>query len=448
MGKAYDLLREHVFGLEILDTHEHTPGREADRDRNSDVLSEYLIHYFSCDLVSAGLSPEQLEVARDPSKPLRRRWKLVEPYWQAARNTGYGRSLDVAARDLYGFERIDGKTIGPLNEAFRAARDAGRTYEDVLKKKSRIRLSILDSDLNCDRRFFRSTVRLDDFVMVSNQGELRALARRAGMKAIHTLGDLEDACEKALDDAFACGAACLKTGLAYCRPLRYEKVARADAAAEFGELFSDRNYACTGQAWGGRTRRLQDYMMHHVCRLADRRGLTFQFHTGLQEGNGNYIYHSDPALLTNLFMEYRDIRFDCFHIGYPYQQTLAALAKNFRNVFIDFCWAHIISPRAAINAVVEYLDAVPANKISGFGGDYCFLDGIYGHQYIARENIAKALAIKVAHNAMELDRAKQVAKMLLHDNPVAIFALSKALKAGPKKARKGKAGKHKPRGDG
>ena len=36
--------------------------------------------------------------------------------------------------------------------------------------------------------------------------------------------------------------------------------------------------------------------------------------------------------------------FDIFHIGYPYQQTLSALAKNFANVYIDMCWAHIISP--------------------------------------------------------------------------------------------------------
>ena len=436
MSKVYEQLREYVFSLDILDTHEHTPGREAGRDPNSDVLGEYLIHYFSSDLVSAGLKPEELEFARDPAKPLAKRWKLVEPYWEAARNTGYGRALDIAARDLYGFERIDRRTIAALNEAFCAARAAGGTYQNVLKKRSRIRLSILDSDLDCDRRFFRSTLRLDDFVMASNQGELRALAERAGMKAIHNLDDLEEACRRALDDGLKRGMACLKSGLAYRRPLRYEKATRAEAEAELNELFSDTDYPCVEQARLGRTGKLQDYMMHHVCRLADERGMVFQFHTGIQEGNGNYIYHSDPALLTNLFMEYRNIRFDCFHIGYPYQQTLAVLAKNFRNVFIDFCWAHIISPRAAISAMVEYLDCVPANKISGFGGDYCFLDGIYGHQYIARENVAKALAIKVAHKAMDLDRARQIAKMLLHDNPMAIFRLQETLKGTRRKTRK------------
>ena len=439
MRDAQERLREYVFSLDIVDTHEHVPGREKARPMQNDVLSEYLIHYFSCDLVSAGLTPAQLEAARDPAGPLRKRWKLVEPYWEAARNTGYGRALDITARDLYGLERIDGKTIGPLNEAFCAARAAGGTYENVLKNKSKILLSILDSDLDCDRRFFRSTLRLDEFVMVANQEGLRALAARAGMGAIHSLDDLESACEAVLDAAIGRGAACLKSGLAYQRPLRYEKVARAEAEAEFTALFSDTDFLAADQPAGGRAKRLQDHMMHHVCRLADARGLVFQFHTGIQEGNGNYVYHSDPTLLTNLFLEYQNVRFDCFHIGYPYQQALAVLAKNFRNVFIDFSWAHIISPTAAVNALVEYLDSVPANKISGFGGDYCFVDAIYGHQYIARENIARALAIKVEQGVFDLDRAKQVAGMLLYDNPLAIFRLEAALKpAGRKVGRRKK----------
>ena len=431
MKGAYEALREYVFGLEIIDTHEHVPAREAERDPNSDVLSEYLTHYFSCDLVSAGLKPAELEFVRDPSKPLKKRWKLAEPYWQAARSTGYGRSLDIVARDLYGFDRIDGKTIGPLNEAFVAARAAGGTYRDVLKIRSNIRISILDSGLGCDKRFFRSTCRLDDFIMVSNLGLLRACAKRAGVEAIHNLSDLEDACEKTLDEAIARGMLCLKSGLAYQRSLRYRKVTRAEAESEFNAIFSDADVAAMGREglWG-RSDKLQDYMMHHVCRLADARALTFQIHTGLQEGNGNVVYHADPSLLTGLFLEYENVKFDCFHIGYPYQQTLSALAKNFRNVFIDFSWAHIISPTASVNALVEYLDSVPANKISGFGGDYCFLDGIYGHQYIAREDIAAALAIKIDQGAFDMDRARELAGMLLWDNPLAIFGLKKALAAG------------------
>ena len=82
----------------------------------------------------------------------------------------------------------------------------------------------------------------------------------------------------------------------------------------------------------GRACVLEDYMMHHVLALADRKGLTVQVHTGLQEGNGNYLPNSNPELLVNLFLEYSNVTFDIFHMSYPYQNVLAALAKNFRNV--------------------------------------------------------------------------------------------------------------------
>jgi predicted TIM-barrel fold metal-dependent hydrolase len=131
-------------------------------------------------------------------------------------------------------------------------------------------------------------------------------------------------------------------------------------------------------------------MMHFVCCLADDNRLVYQIHTGIldgQDGNGNIIYDSNPVLLSNLFLEYRNVRFDIFHMGYPYIMELSVLAKNFRNVFIDMCWGYIISPEAARRALVEWLDTVPTNKISAFGGDYAFVDGVYGHQYLARQNV-------------------------------------------------------------
>ena len=115
--------------------------------------------------------------------------------------------------------------------------------------------------------------------------------------------------------------------------------------------------------------------------------------------------------------------FDLFHMGYPFVMELGNLAKNFRNVNIDMCWGHIISPEAARRALVEWLDAVPANKISAFGGDYCFLDGSYGHQKLARANVAASLAQKVDDGTFDLERAREIATWILVDNPVRIFGL-------------------------
>ncbi len=424
MKETYEQLREYIFSLEIIDTHEHICPFEDRRNMQRDVFGEYLAHYFSSDLVSAGMSLDQLAFVRDPSKPIADRWTLVEPFWEAARHTGYGRSLDITARDLYGLAGINADTIGPLNEAFIAARAAGGNYRAVLKDKCNIRLSINDGGVpGCDETFFKAAVRVDDFVMMRSPVDIELAAKRAGVRSIHTLADLEDACRRTLVRAFEEeGGVCIKCGLAYERSLRFEKTTAAQAEAEFNAI---RKLRRTGPGAPNPTHapKLQDYMVHFICRLADERGLAIQFHTGMLEGNGNDINRADPSLLTNLCMEYTNARFDMFHIGYPHEHKLSYMAKAMPNVFIDFSWAHIISPEAAVNALVEYLDAVPANKINGFGGDYCMIDPVYGHQYIARENIARALATKVDLGVFDTDRAKEIARMLLFDNPNRIFDL-------------------------
>lgn len=429
MTATYDRLREFVFSLDIIDTHEHLPPFEKDRDKKRDVLAEYLVHYFPCDLVSAGLSDDGLTFALDATKPLMKRWETVEPYWEAARHTGYGRALDIAVRELYGIDRVSRGTLEELNEAFRATLKSEGHYELALKQKAKIRISIEDGQSACvdakgphvDRKYFRPVFRCDGFIAPGSTTQLEALGRQTGV-LIHTLDDLKHACEVYVEKNLEEGAVGIKCGLAYLRTLRFDKVSAADASRDFTRLFGDSNVVWQ-QAARWPLKKLQDHMMHHVCSLADARSLSFQIHTGLQEGRGNFIYHTEAALLSNLFMEYHNVRFDVFHIGYPYQQTLSALAKNFRNVFIDFAWVNIISPEASVRALVEYLDAVPANKISAFGGDYAFVDGVVGHAFIARENVARALAEKVDRGVFDLDRAKQIAKMVLHDNPAEIFKL-------------------------
>lgn len=85
------------------------------------------------------------------------------------------------------------------------------------------------------------------------------------------------------------------------------------------------------------------------------------------------------------------------------------------------CWMHIISPSRARSALSDWLDEVPANKIMGFGGDYLFVEGAYGHSVIARQNIAMVLASKVDEGFYSLDQAKKYARWLLRENAENLF---------------------------
>ena len=421
MDRTLQDIHDHINSLEIIDTHEHLPGTEAARPRPTDVLTEYLSHYFNRDLISAGLPEADFRRVIDHTQPLAERWALVEPYWEHARHTGYGLSLETTVQGLYGIERIDGSTIEPLNEAFQRSLEPG-AYRRVLKDKCRIRVSLNNEEGEMDPEFFLRAYHVDDFILPRTWNDIRTVEQESGV-LIRGFDDWLEAAEAVFERLPQMRVGCLKSALAYERPLRYDRVTRSEAEAGFNQGFAGLHLPDWGERPFAVPKAFQDYMMHFILRLAGRTGYTFQFHTGLQEGNGNLIYNSDPALLSNLFLEYPDVGFDLFHIGYPYLRTLGVLAKNFPNVYIDMCWAHIVSPTAAVAALVEWLDLVPANKISAFGGDYCFVDAVYGHQLWARGNVARALTIKVEQGVFNVDRACRIGEMLFVDNPMAIFRL-------------------------
>ena len=421
---------EELRAMPVIDTHEHLPYAEDKRDRDTDVLREYLSHYMSSDIVSAGMTPADLERVRDHSRPLAERWRLVEPFWEACRYTGYGRSLDGAVSRIYGIDGVRGSTIEALNAAFTASLAPGH-YKRVLKDICGIRVSILDGFFGgaaCDRDYFRRVWQPHYAVPEPRAGEMILAIEKEQSVAIKTLSDWMDAFERDLEGMLSQGIIALKSTTAYTRSLLFRNVPFAAARAAFSECL---------HGWKARGRKAnddfsfpmeaQDFMMHHVLRKANERHLVFQFHTGLQEGNGNTISNSDPSLMSNLFLAYPDVDFDLFHISYPYQGVAATLAKNFRNVFIDMCWAHIISPAASRAALSDFLDILPFTKISAFGGDYMFVDGICGHLGIARENVARTLALKVDEGVFSTARAVEIGRALFYDNPLRIFRLQQEL---------------------
>ena len=418
MIKSYDEIYEYVSSLDIIDTHEHLPQREELRPLDTDILREYLTHYFSCDLVSAGLTAKNLELSRDISLPILKRWDILEPFWNAARNTGYGVSLDIAVKELYGQNKICRETIEELNVSFLSSLKPGH-FEKTLKEKAKIKISLVDGCKGCsvcDTNFFRPVFRLDMYRGFAGKSAINKAREESGIPIV-CFEDWLDATEKEMNRAIADGCVALKIGDAYSRSLYFPRVARKDAEEVFNQFYSGAiSDLSSNQVF-------QNYMLHYVLMLANKRNLTVQIHTGLQEGNGNMIANSDPTLLNNLFLEYSDVVFDIFHMGYPFEHMMSALAKNFANVNIDMCWANIISPTACVNALVEWIDSVPVNKISAFGGDYCFVDGVVGHSRMARKNISKALSIKVDNDCFDIDRAKEISLMLFVKNPERIFKL-------------------------
>jgi len=421
MNGIYEKLFEYVSGLTIIDSHEHLPRCEAEREQPTDVLKEYLTHYFSSDLRSVGMKQETLHLIRDEELPLMDRWALAEPYWELCRNTGYGRALDLAAREIYGVPRIERNTLEELNAKFLKTLEPGaQHFKRILRDMSRIEYSVIDSMPDCDRTYFRSMYSIDRFVMPDAWAAIDEIANGFGMQ-VTCLDEWLNACTAAINDVLNQGVVALKCSLAYRRSLQFDNADKQSAEIAFNDMLRARPGRIWDEGVFRTTKAFQDYMMHYILRLANERGLVFQFHTGLLEASSNYITNSDPMLLSNLFVQYPRVKFDLFHMGYPYYQLIQVLAKMYPNVYLDMCWAHILSPAASISALNEWLDSVPAGKIIAFGGDYCFVDGVYAHQLMARQNVTRVLAGKVQDGAFDLDAAKHIARRVFYENPKALF---------------------------
>lgn len=425
-------LTSAISQIPIIDTHEHLIQEKERLASKPDLFQTFLAHYLSSDLISAGMSYDELSVLRDSSIPLETRWTLFAPYWDDVRYTGYAQVIEKAVQGLYGVSGLSDETYEKVASRM-AERNQLGFYNWVLRDKSGIERVILDSTETpldqVDYSIFAPVLRFREFIMVRNKPELHRLERRC-QHQIHTLQDLVQALESEIKRLHQ-HIVGIKIGLAYQRTLKFDKVTCHEAEEVFNNIFNQetfervmvdsRHQYLSASLSLRECKPLQDFLVHRIIQVASRYDLPIQIHTGLQEGNENIITNSRPTLLTNLFREYRTVRFDIFHGAYPYSGELAALAKNFQNVFIDLCWLHMISPLRARSALSEWLDTVPSNKIFGFGGDYRFIEGVYGHAVLARANIAQVLADKVHEGVMSEHQAIQLASRLLHDNAHQFF---------------------------
>lgn len=416
--------------MPVIDTHEHLVWDEAIRCADgNDVLSEYLLHYMKSDLLTAGMKPEDLRFVVDSGRDIAERWKIVEPYWELCRFTGYGRALDLSVKGIYGIDGINGRTIEQLNDAFLSHKKLGH-IEWVLRDLCGIETCVIDIwTFHIDNKIpmFKPAWQPQNFILPSEPfgKDIMAHIKEKHGLTVRCLDDWLEALEMEMALLLRrYDARTIKSSIAYHRPLRFEKTSYVKAKALFEEALGlwDRGRA-EENAMLEFPRELQDFLMHHVMKIAEREHLTVQFHTGLFEGTANIISNGNPELLSNLFIEYPNVDFDLFHISYPYQSVACALAKMLPNVFIDMCWAHIISPSASAAALQDFLDAVPYSKISAFGGDYMFVDGVYGHLEIARRNVSAVLADKVEQGVFGEAKALEIAKALFYDNPKRILKL-------------------------
>ena len=136
-GRAHPALVEKVFATPLIDTHEHLieekerlTGTKSRRVR-ADDWSLLLNHYLNSDLFVGGLRSESYKrffaAETDPAD----KWRLLEPYWPAVKNTGYGQAVRIAMQQLYDVDDLSAATVKEVQAGYERTRRPG-FYQRVL----------------------------------------------------------------------------------------------------------------------------------------------------------------------------------------------------------------------------------------------------------------------------------------------------------------------------
>lgn len=416
----YEQLMEMMLNMEVIDSHEHLCPEKV-RLAQTPNFTTLFCHYAQSDLVAAGLRGEDLKTVFGAGSTIEEKWSAFQPYYDRVRDGSYSRSAHIAMEKFYGVSELN--SLADAERVTKAIQKANKPglYKKVLKDACKIRVSMNYGNITDDREFFQPVIYGMDYIQATRD-TIRGLENEMDV-ACGNLTAYVDAVWEKYRQLKEQGMKGIKIGIAYQRDLNF--AARTHAEAE--EVF----LRITEEGYGWRNTNLgyeemrpfHDYMVHRFCEIAGELDIPIVFHTGLQTNHDHNADDSRPLRLWNLPHRYRRTDFVILHSGFPWLEDGALLAKQYRNVYLDLAWTHIMSPEIVTRSLQSIVDLVPMHKVIGFGGDYCIIEKVYGHLMIAKQDIARAFSTKIDNGGMTLPRAKAWAQAMLWDNPVNVFRL-------------------------
>jgi len=400
----------------LCDTHEHLRSEERWIHEGPDILTDIFGAYLQADLHSAGASAEALVQLNDSSNPdLLARFLGIREAWEHCRFTGYGRAAKLLATEVHGMEAFDEESLQAANKRLLAwRRPRGRLA--LLRERGKLdHVQVDDFTWACEPDadgFFYQDLSWLDFS--SGQVDPQALYRATGCQ-VCDLADLDDAMS-ALFALYGSVAIAVKTQHAYRRALSWGERTRSEAESALQQVLAGGDVSCEARHCLG------DWCLARGIELAIPLGLPVKIHVGIHAGNDRMpLAWISAAHLSPLLARYPKAIFVLMHTGYPYTDEVIALAKHYRNVFVDLCWAWAISPRHTADFVRRFLHAVPANKLFAFGGDTRWPTGALAYSIQARQGLAGALALDVGEGFMTEPEAIALAAGFLWKNQYACF---------------------------
>jgi len=398
--------------MPVIDSHEHLPPERELTSQSADIFTRIFAHYSPTNVETAGL-PDARAVILDTKRPLEERWAIFRPFLSAVQDSGYVRAALIAARDLFGVEDINDETYLTLSERIQAANTPG-VYERILKGKCGIERVLNQGTWDDGPRGYAVRVHRGFIDYRWNVAkDVCDVYRRWKERHGGDFEDLDSWVDFWLGEIVRDGCVGVKHSAG--------RLAGPLDAAESARLFRK---VRDGTLTDEEAARFSSWLALKSVEKAPAHGLVAAFHCGLNWCCWQDFAPTDPMRMVPLLLRYRRTTFDLYHAGIPWVRQMAVIANQYPNAHLNLAWAHQISPYMTENVLNEWLDLVPSNKIIGFGGDYhCGPEKTYGALVLARENIARALAVRVARGQMTESRAVQVCRAWLYENPRRIYGL-------------------------
>jgi len=410
--KIKEKILEKIEGIEIIDAHEHLEPEEVRLNQKLDVFS-FFSHYTKGDLLRAGMDEEQYKSLFNHDIPIEKRWKLFSPFWEKIRYTCYSKSVLIAVKKFYTYDDINEKNYKDISIAI-SERNKPGIYRKVLRDTCHIKVALTQcqrTDVDRDKK---------DPILVPVMPLLYKLPNEITME---TISDLKI---KSLDDY-------LEKQKTYFRKIKEEGAVGVKAIAypniePYGEPDEKKAKEIFNDLKTGKIKKthiinpLYYFLLDRSISLAIKEGFVIAVHTGYW---GDFRTLS-PLHLIPFLMRYPEGKFDVYHLGYPWLRETLMLAKGFSNVYLNFCWLHIISQKAAKEGMDEAIETIPTNKIIGFGGDYLApaLEKVYGHLTMAKEDIAEVVAGKIEKGWFGFDEGLHLIQKYFYTNPKDLYNLN------------------------
>ncbi len=416
-------LLDFACTLPIIDVHEHIVRDEMRLKIYPDYIALSIANYMRTAVISSGV-PEDTVAFLQGCAPVKEKHPVFLTATKNIRNTYIFKAMDAAFTHIYGISLLD-SDYERINAIYAAANKLGITQKiaEACNIKAAVNDVFIPGMQECDYTMgcdvLKSSARCDRFIMV--QTYLEDVQAECGAK-LPTLSDFIAQWRAYIKTQVEQhGAVAIKIGTAYERSLHFCDTPFEQANAIYAEIYAA---AQKGESLPAeKITPLEDFMAHQILQDVQQYKLIVQIHTGIHEGNDNFLQDSHPLLLNNLFSKFKNVKFDIFHIAYPFAREVGVLVRTFPNVYTNFSWAYIIAPEYANDILEEYIGILPANKFSVFGGDFMHIEGSVGQLIILRQFVTKRLAQMVEQEKITTEDAKEILQNIFHKNGAELYGV-------------------------